>query len=63
MSSMSHISGTDTTDGNFALEFKEYLSCDNVGGVGGWNHIPCLVNPLTTLSLKSKSRYFSVMKP
>jgi len=63
MSSMSHTSDTDTTDGNYASKFQESPSSDNVGGVGGRNHIVCLVNLLTNLSPKSKSQHLSVMKP
>ncbi len=51
MSSMSHTSGIDIIGGSFALEFEESPLGDNVGGVGGWNHTPCLVNLLANLSL------------
>jgi hypothetical protein len=48
MFSMSHTSGTHIIGGSFALES---LSGDNVGGVGGQNRTPHLIN----LSLESKS--------
>jgi hypothetical protein len=63
MSSMSHTSGIDTTSGNSTSKFEKYPPSDNVGGVGGWNQTPCLVNPLTNPSPKSKSRHLFVMKP
>jgi hypothetical protein len=47
MSSIYHTSGVDTTDGGFVSKFEESPSCDNVGGVGGKNHTPRLINPLT----------------
>jgi hypothetical protein len=50
MSSMSHTSGTDTTGGSSTSKSKESPLGDNVGGVGGWNHTSCLVNPLASLS-------------
>ncbi len=40
MSSMSHTSGIDLTNGTFASKFEESPSSDNVSGVGGRNHIP-----------------------
>jgi hypothetical protein len=63
MSSMSHTNDTDTTNGNSASKFEESPSGDNVAGVGGRNHTVCLVNPLTNLFPKSKSRHLSLMKP
>ncbi len=63
MSFMSHTSGIDITIGNFVFEFEEFSLGDNVGGVGGWNHTPDLINPLASLSLESKSWHLSVMKP
>jgi hypothetical protein len=32
---MSHISGTDTTNGNFASKFEEFSLDVNIGGMGG----------------------------
>jgi len=55
MSSMFHTSGIDPIHGSFTSKSKESPSSDNVGGVDGWNHTPCLVNPLTNLFLRSKS--------
>ncbi len=49
MSSMSHTSGIDIIGGGFTSKSKEFPSCDNVGGVGGWNRTPYLVNPLANL--------------
>jgi hypothetical protein len=63
MSFMSHTNGTDTIGGSYASRFKECPSCDNVGGVGGWNRTPHLINPSRNLSLESKSRHMFVMKP
>ncbi len=40
MSSMSHTSGIDRTNGSFASKIEESPLNDNVGGVGGWNCIP-----------------------
>jgi hypothetical protein len=63
VSSMSHKNGIDTIGGSYVSKFEEYPSCDNVSGVGGWNHTPHLVNPPINLSLESESRHMSVMKP
>jgi GMP synthase PP-ATPase subunit len=63
MSSMSHTSDTDIANGNYASKFKEFPSCDNVGGLGGQNHTLRLVNPLTNLFPDSKPQHLSVMKP
>jgi hypothetical protein len=55
MSSMSHTSDIDITNGSSASKFEESPSCDNVGGVGGRNDTPHLVNLLTNMFLESKS--------
>jgi hypothetical protein len=52
---MSHTSGIDITIGNFASKFEDFPLGDNVGGVGGRNYTPDLINPLANLSLESKS--------
>jgi hypothetical protein len=39
MSSMSHTSGIDLTNGSYASKFDELPSSDNVGGVGDRNRI------------------------
>ncbi len=45
MSSMSHTSGIDTTSGSSISKFEKPPLGGNVGGVGGRNHTPHLVNP------------------
>jgi hypothetical protein len=63
MSSMSHTSGTDTIGGSFVSKYEESPLGDNVGGVGGRNRTPRLVNPLANLFPKSKSQHMFMMKP
>jgi hypothetical protein len=63
MSSMYHTSGTDTIDGSSISKYEESPLVDNVGGVGGQNHTPRLINFLINLFPKSKFRHLSMMKP
>jgi hypothetical protein len=63
MSSMSHTNGTNTTNVSSISKSKESPLRDNVGGVGGWNHNPHLINLSANLPLESKSQHLFCMKP
>jgi len=54
MSSMSHTSDINIIGSSYASKFEESPLSDNVGGVGGHNRIPLLVNLAVNLSSKSK---------
>jgi hypothetical protein len=53
MSSMSHTRDIDTIGGSYASKFEESPLSDNLGGVGGQNCIPHLINHSTNLSSNS----------
>jgi hypothetical protein len=63
MFSMFHASGIDTIGGSFVSKFEESPLGDNVGGVGGWNRNPRLINLLANLLSESKSCHLFFMKP